>query len=39
MFRQACGQVGRIAYALSTNARLSAAVPVEKLIQLTNEQE
>jgi len=39
MFRQSCGQVGRVAYALSANPRLSAAVAVEKVIQLTNQQE
>jgi hypothetical protein len=39
MFRQSCGQVDRVAYARSANPRLSAAVAVEKLIQLTNEQE
>ncbi len=42
MFRQACGQVDCVAYALSTNPRLFAAVPVEKVIhekviQLTQE--
>ena len=38
-FRQARGQVDRVAYALSTNPWLSTAVAIEKVIQLTNEQE
>jgi len=38
-FRQVYGQVGRVTYALSTNPRLSTAAAIEKVIQLTNEQE